>query len=214
MALRHSAELLADEFFLVAHDDVTGKCHLHPRIVALGLAGALLGELVLFRHVTVRSGVVVVIDSRPPDNALTHTVLDHLLSEPEPHPVRTWLAFLAQTSCDGVAGRLERAGYLSHIPSRRPWRSGRWVPNDMSAAAWPRTRLERLMTDSGSMTVSDGVLAGLAAATGLAPGVLWDAGPGDREYLEQVVAALPAPLPELIAQIEAAVGNAILTRRS
>lgn len=215
MALRHSAELLADQFFLLAHDDVTGKCRLHQRVAGLGLAGALLGELVLLRHITIRSGVVVVIDSRPPDDALTHTVLDHLVAEPQPHPVRTWLAFLAQTSGDSVASRLERAGYLTRVPSRRPWRTAaRWVPVDMSAAAWPRTRLERLVANADAMTVADGTLAGLVSATGLAPEILWEARPRDRQYLDHVVSTLPSPLPELLAQTEAAVGNAVIAHRS
>lgn len=215
MAPRYSAALLADQFFLLSHDDVTGKCHLHPRVAGIGLAAALLGELMLHRHVTIRSGAVVVLDRRPPDDSLAHTVLDHLVAESQPHSVRTWLAFLAQTSGENVAERLERAGYLTRITTRRPWRNSvRWVPVDMSAAAWPRARLARLWAEAEPMSESDVVLAGLVRATGLTADVLHEIRPRDREYVEQLVSTLPAPLPELIAQTEAAVGNAILSHRA
>jgi hypothetical protein len=42
---------------LLAHDDVTGKPRAHSRVVGLGLAGALLGELMLFNGpVSARAG--------------------------------------------------------------------------------------------------------------------------------------------------------------
>ena len=38
---------LADDLYLIAHHELTGRPQLAPRAVGLGLAGALLGELVL-----------------------------------------------------------------------------------------------------------------------------------------------------------------------
>ena len=38
---------LADDLYLLAHHEITGKPHLQPRAVGLGLAGALLAELML-----------------------------------------------------------------------------------------------------------------------------------------------------------------------
>jgi hypothetical protein len=38
---------LADDLYLIAHHELTGRPHLAPRAVGLGLAGALLAELVL-----------------------------------------------------------------------------------------------------------------------------------------------------------------------
>ena len=39
--------MLADQYFLIAHEDRTGRSRLHPRATGLGLAAALLGELML-----------------------------------------------------------------------------------------------------------------------------------------------------------------------
>ena len=47
MCSRGVARVLADQFFLIAHEDRTGRSRLHPRATGLGLAAALLGELML-----------------------------------------------------------------------------------------------------------------------------------------------------------------------
>src|SRR5207302_8432860 len=39
--------LVADDLYLLAHDDRTGKPLLHPRPLGIGLAGGLLAELIL-----------------------------------------------------------------------------------------------------------------------------------------------------------------------
>ena len=43
--------LLADDFFLIAHDDRDGRSRLSQRAVEFGLAGAMLGELVLEQRI-------------------------------------------------------------------------------------------------------------------------------------------------------------------
>lgn len=57
--------LIADEFFLMAHNDSRGKAKLHPAATGLGLASGLLGELLLYGHITVSAGQVTVMDRRP-----------------------------------------------------------------------------------------------------------------------------------------------------
>jgi UPF0755 protein len=42
-----SGGVLADQFYLIAHEDRTGRSRLHPRATGIGLAASLLGELVL-----------------------------------------------------------------------------------------------------------------------------------------------------------------------
>ena len=45
---------LADDLYLMAHHEITGKPHLQPRAVGLGLAGALLAELMLVGTICIR----------------------------------------------------------------------------------------------------------------------------------------------------------------
>ncbi len=97
----------------------------------LGLAAALLGELILTGHLDVRQGRVTVRASAAPEDALAHTVLDHLIGEPIDHPVRTWLSFLARTAHADVALRLRRAGHVREQMSRHRFRrTVRYVPTD------------------------------------------------------------------------------------
>ncbi|GIM87721.1 GOLPH3/VPS74 family protein [Salinispora arenicola] len=204
--------LVADEFFLVAHNDIRGKARLHPAATGLGLAGGLLGELVLYGHIMVVDGDLSVVDRRPPADALAHTVLDQLVGEAQHRSVRTWLSFLAQSATTSVGERLSRAGVLRRRESRRLLRTTvGYVPVDPNAAAWPTTRLRVLLERSDPPpTLADAVLLGLIAAAGLDREVLWSTGPRAQHRLTSLVAALPAPLKELVAHTEAAVGAAVL----
>jgi hypothetical protein len=171
-------------------------------------------ELVLTGNVDVRDSTIVVISRTPPEDALAHSVLDRLLVETVPQPVRTWLVVLAQSALADVAQRLERAGYLSRAQPLRLRRSTvHWVPIQMTAAFAPLARLRNALVHTRPMSVADGVLAGLAVAAGLDGHVLWHTDPAVRRYLDWVVGSLPPPLPELVAQTAAAVGSALLSHR-
>jgi hypothetical protein len=203
--------LIADEFFLIAHNDSRGKARLHPSATGLGLAASLLGELVLFGQITVSSGLVAIVDRRPPADALAHTVLDQLVGESQHQAVRTWLSFLAQTAVTSVGERLARAGVLRRQESRRLLRSSvSYVPVDLNTAAWPATRLRALLERPGPPNVPDALLLGLVSAAGLTREVLWSAGPRAHHRLGVLIPALPAPLKELVVHTEAAVGAAVL----
>ncbi|MER7891411.1 GPP34 family phosphoprotein [Micromonospora sp. NPDC094482] len=205
--------LIADEFFLIAHNDSRGKAKLHPAANGLGLAAGLLGELLLYGHVMVTDGLVTVLDRRPPADALAHTVLDQLVGEPQHRAVRTWLSFLAQTSVASVGERLARAGVLRRQETRRLLRTSvSYLPVDLNAVAWPATRLRALLDRPEPPSVPDALLLGLIVAAGLSREVLWSAGPRAHHRLNVLIPALPAPLKELVAHTEAAVGAAVLRR--
>ena len=48
--------MLADQFYLIAHEDRTGRSRLHPRATGIGLAAALLGELILDNKLRIFAG--------------------------------------------------------------------------------------------------------------------------------------------------------------
>ena len=108
--------LVADDLYLLAHDDRTGKPLLPPRPLGTGLAGALLTELMLTRCIGLRSDTAVVIGQDVPQTAVAgHVLLKLIADEPSPLAVRTWLGFLSQTAARDVALRLEQAGYLRRL---------------------------------------------------------------------------------------------------
>jgi hypothetical protein len=203
---------VADDFFLIALDDRTGRLGLHPSATGLGLAGALVAELAFCGNVTVRSGRLYIVTRQPPWDVLAHTTLDRLAGEQ--HELHVWLAFLAQSAVDEVAARLQRRGFITRRATHR-WRHTDivYAPTDANTVAWRPVRLARALARHDELDRPDQMLAGLVLATGLARRVLWNAGPDAFGYLEKVAAGLDPPLRELVAQVQALVGNAVLSHR-
>lgn len=207
--------LLADEFFFVALDDRTGRPRLSPKVFGLGLAGALLGELLLAERITVEGDHVRVVNRHPPADALTHTILDHLLAERAEHPARSWLVFLARRSAEQVADRLWRAGLIRQEQSRRLWRSEPiYPPTDVNTAYSPTARLAHGLSRGRQMTWPDAALCGLAVATGLDDHLLYTSDRAARDYLRHIIDHLTPALHALVWHLHAAVGDAVLTGRT
>jgi hypothetical protein len=207
---------LADEFFFVVHDVQTGKLRLHARSAGLGLAGALLSELVLNGNLDVANGTLTVIDGQPlPEDDLGYRVLRQLTSDRQNRSLRTWLAFFAQGAVERVGVRLTRTGQVQANKTRRPWGTVvRYVPTDLNAAIWPADRLNLLVSRGDPLEFSDAMLAGLVAVTGLTKQVWWDGDAVTVRNIAAAVASLPIPLREILAHTEAAVGDATLSPHS
>ncbi len=204
---------LADDLYLMAHNDVTGKPRLQPRAVGIGLAGALLAELALLGKIWVQPDRTTVADPTRPEDDLAGLVLGLLCSEQ--HAARDWLLFLARTAARDVARRLANSGYLSRVSARRPWRGERWVPVDSDCAFTPLVRVIPALVPSRRVSVHGACLAGLANACGLGPRMFSYAPPhATRECLDQAVRQLSPGLCQLIAQTQAAVESAVLAQRA
>ncbi|MFF4991287.1 GPP34 family phosphoprotein [Streptosporangium saharense] len=201
---------LANDLFFVMHDNSTGRIRLHARLAGLGLAAAILGELMLTGRTTVGLAAgqirLVVLDTTPPEDALVRTALGHIIAEPS-HRFHTWLQFFARTALADVAARMTADGLLRPPGGRL---SRRQAPADVNVAAWPGGRVNLAIQRGERLNVQDSVLLGLLVATGGNRLVLWEQSP---KYFADSIAALPAPLRELIAQTEAAVGDSIISRR-
>jgi hypothetical protein len=202
---------VADELYLIAHHELTGRAHLAPRAVGLGLAGALLAELVLADAISIEAGAVASVWPGQAGDQLTAAVAariagEHLL------PVADWLAFLGRTAAGDVAARLADAGYLAPAP-RRSWRAARWVPVDPDCAFAPVARLNAALELSRPGDGQVVALGGLAAACGLGPRLFLYLPPGARARIDALVPLLGPGLCEVIAQTQAAVDAALLAHR-
>ena len=113
---------LADDLYLMAHHEVTGKPFVQPRALGTGLAGGLLAELMLGASISLRPDGAVLPGRTWSGDELARHVRDLIAAEREPHPVGEWLLFLARTAANDVAGRLERSGYLTQAGRRSPAR--------------------------------------------------------------------------------------------
>jgi hypothetical protein len=159
---------LADDLYLLAHHDATGKPLVQPRAKGLGLAGGMLAELVLPGSLYLVRGGLTVADRRPPPDPLARYVLGLILGEREHHPVRDWLRYFARTAAEDVAYRLAGSGYLARAAGRGLWgRCGRWVPVDADSAFAPLLRVLPALDAARPVPAYGGVLAGLATACGL-----------------------------------------------
>jgi Golgi phosphoprotein 3 (GPP34) len=216
---RGVATVLADEFYLIAHEERTGRSRLHPRATGLGLAAGLLGELMLLGRVRAYGGELYVVSHEPPGDSLAHNVLDLLVVQRRHRELRTWLAFLAQDAAVWVAERLIRAGVVEPV-TRRKLRGTQTVYMPMNsrqrtAAAWAPMRLANVLVQGRTIDIPDRVLAGLVLATGLTRHVLWDfeAHRSGLTTLYAVVESLPTDLRELIEHTEASVGSVLAAGR-
>jgi Golgi phosphoprotein 3 (GPP34) len=204
---------LADDIYLLAHHEVSGRPYLQPRAIGLGLAGGLLAELMLIGAVRVADDRVAVTDRIRPDDGLMRAVQLQVLRERQRHDAREWLLFLAQTAAEDVARRLEHSGYLVLAQQRRPWRAVRWVPVDADCAFAPLIRVKAALDPLRPGGQESTALAGLAVACGLGPRLLAYGPPGARRQLEERIRQLSPSLRELIGHTQAAVDSALLTQR-
>ena len=202
---------VADDLYLVAHHEITGKPYVQPRALGLGLAGGLLSELMLAGHISLWHEEVVLAGHTVPGEGLTGRLLGLLASEHEHHPVRDWLLFLGRTAAEDAARRLEGAGYLTRAGGR--WRGRRWVPVDGDSAFSPLLRVRAALDCSQPLTAHNAVLAGLVSACGLGFRLAQYTPARAGRSTGQAVAQLDPVLRELIAQIQAAVDAALLAHR-
>lgn len=209
---------LADDLYLLAHHEATGKPHLQPRAVGLGLAGALLAELMLAGRIVLSAGQVVAADGPAADgpvapDALARSVLSLVAGEPRRHPARDWLVFLASTAPQDVAARLEQSGYLARVTSRLPFRAGQWVPADCDCAFAPLLRVKAALDPARSPAAQNLTLAGLSVACGLGRQLALYLPEGAHRRIQEVTGQLHPSLRELIAHTQAAVDSALLSHR-
>jgi Golgi phosphoprotein 3 (GPP34) len=203
---------LADDLYLIAHDDRTGRPRLQPRAAGLGLAGGLLAELVLAGRIVIAGDTLAAAGGPDPGDRLARLVLGQLAGEPRRHETGDWLEFLARTAVADVAGRLAQAGYLGWRPARRPRRGGRWVPASPSCAFTALARAAGALHPARPLTAPGASLAAMAAACGLGRLVTEHATPGARS-LEDTAVFLPPALQYLTARTREAVDSALLAHQ-
>ena len=206
--------LVADDLYLLAHEEGSGKAVLQPAALGTGLAGALLAELMLVGWIGLRQDGAVMITRDAPQGAVQqYALLKRIADKPEPQPVRSWLRLMAHSAEQDVAVRLEEAGYLEHVRGRVPWRQGRWVPVNPDWAFAPVLRARAALDPSRPLTAHSAALAGLTVACGLGFKLSEHETPAGRS-VEDAVVQLGPGLQELIAQTETAVESAVLSYRT
>lgn len=185
--------LLADECWLVAHDDTTGTSLLPPRLAGLAAAAGLICEMIHNNRITATDGHLALRNLAPSPDPLQHTVIGHLVREN--HTIDTWLQYFGRTAEDDIAARLIHQGALEEQHSRGLFgrKKHSYVPKATNNAAWPTARIAKRLSQARPVDAVDQILISWIDAVGLNAHVLWD-DPNNvgARYLQYVTTHLPA----------------------
>jgi hypothetical protein len=218
-----SALSLAGDLFLITLGDRTGELLLNAQAVGVGLAGAMVGELVLLGNVAVRAGTLVTVPgSRLPEEPVCRKTLGRLMLESNTVDVHSWLQFFAQDSIEEVSGQLAATGWIERQEQARRLRRANAVTyrpaDEKLSASWRTPRLAQVLHGGAFETWHDVLLAGLVHACGLGGHVLWVTGahPGQEniQHALKIIADREPGLYELVCHVDALVGDAVLTPRT
>lgn len=205
---------LADEFFLVGHDEYSGKPRVNAEVVNTGLSGAVLAELVLAGRATIADGFVVTRDQRPHGEHVTDAALAEILKQEDAHPVRSWVEYLREDVENMVSPRLVKAGIVQRVQMRSMLRQTvRFPATDPIRAVAPQARLRYIVDHSELLDSQTAMLAALVRVTGLEHVLGAGSAREARDVLARITDQLPENLQAIAAGVDAAVANIALTVR-
>lgn len=235
MASLYNQLSLADDLWMAAHDTPDGRPVLHTKPVGIGLAAALLGELVVLNWIQEVDGegrLLLHKDAAqyaPPSDVALSGVLSQLIREHKSsqressrHAASStlsaddWIQHLHLS--DGrrlVEQRLLADSHIHLETHRSLFRSARtvYVPSSSSTSGWPSARLKRSLAEGEELDEKDLALAGLIIAIGLESHALEGLSRRHRDFLsKQIQARMRPSLRQLIMRAESAVGRIALTR--
>lgn len=200
---------LGDEFWLIAHHDYSGKPLCAWPIMAAGLAGAVLGELLMDRQVIFSQGRVLPVQSpRPPLDEVAALAVAELSRQPVAYPVRDWVTHFAELCHDPVCRRLAALQLVEQVRGG-PFGRRRVVPRDPTIGSSPSVLLNYLIgilgDRPGELDYQSAALAGLTLATGLEGEIISDDPAMVRSGLRAMVQKLPDDMLELLGAVQAVV---------
>ena len=206
---------LADELFLVGHDEYSGKPQIGDTALDTGLAGAVLGELVIPGRVHVGEDTLVVVrDQRPYGERVSDAALAEVLKQREPHPVRAWVEYLRDHARMMVAPRLVQSGLVERVQARSMLKQvTRYKAVDALKAASSQARLRYVLDHPANLDEQTAVLGGLVMATNMDFVLGGATARQTRDGLANMTAQLRPELRALVAGVESAVAQLALSAR-
>jgi hypothetical protein len=199
---------LAAGFFLIAHDEFSGKLRVARERLGHGLVAAQLAQLLIAGRIALADGRVVLTDNYAPEpNEVDAYVLDSVQRHVSVRAVRAWVDALAEPLYERIAQRLQDLGIVHReggggLVRRKP---DRFPADDLLTAARPRMRLERMIRSPKDLDLPGAFTASLLWTLG-AEGVLDPEidRTAARELVRQVNEHLPADLHAVLAGARAA----------
>jgi hypothetical protein len=209
---------LAADFFLIAHDEFSGKLRISADLLGCGLVGAQLAELVMTDRIVIEAGRVLVTDVRGDGtDEVGAYVAESIQRQSNTHSVRVWVDTFRDVLYELVARGLIDEGVVRRedggrqLMRRRP---DRFPATDLLAAARPRLRMEHMLRTPQEFDLTGAVLAVLVGALGvesvLDPEIDRTTA---RELIGRLEENLPVDLRSLVEGVRAAVAAVSLTIR-
>lgn len=190
-----------DELYLLAHNE-SGKPLISLPLLGLGLAGALLIELTLSRHVDVDFDRVV---TRPRPATYSQRALSSITNQAltelydarndPPSPTKVLMVW-SEDIYERVRGELLAANIVSPVTVRKfGLLSGTQYRSDEAPMVRARTALRRCVMQESSPTAEDAVLCGLLADLQLERSLLLNTNTGWlRQMLKSIGTRQPIPV--------------------
>jgi hypothetical protein len=206
---------LADEIFLIGHDENSGKPHLSDAAIDTVLAGALLGELLFSGQIALTAETLVVSYSDAPtgDPARDGAMLE-INKQAEHYPVRAWVEHLRTDVRPMVAARLIRLALIERVEVRVMLKTAvRYPFRDRIAAATPIARMRYMLDHPANLDEHSAALAGLILAGTLEFVFGGASGREVRQSLARMSETSHPQLRLLVAGVESAVAALAMRAR-
>jgi hypothetical protein len=186
---------IADELWLLSHHEQSGRAKLEDQRVALGIAGAIICELLVDGLVAIagEQHVFLRYDPRFGRDEVAQWALTEMDRADGKIPVAQWIWHLCADCTPRVAERLAQAGAVEYVKAGLLGGGRRAVALSANVAATPRVRLLHQLA-TGQVDVATLTLGALAVAIDLdtiisrdavAPGLRNDLIYAAKEYLHQ-----------------------------
>lgn len=211
---------LTDELILCCLDQITWRPLVRPRIIGLGLAACVLGQLVAFGKVQLAERKIhLSYTAQPPTTVLMLEVWETVKGEHTPQPVKTWLQYLAEHGAgtgdlfERVSRRMASRGLITVEKQGVLGRRIAYVPLNPTAAAWPFVRIRQRLNrrDHDLPSGRDAFMLGLLSRMGFGDRFV-DSASG-RSRLDAAVGELDPPVLEILDNLDVLVAKAAMTQR-
>ncbi|WIV52644.1 GOLPH3/VPS74 family protein [Amycolatopsis nalaikhensis] len=204
---------LVDSFFFLGHDEFSGRPVLSRTSLGIGLAGAVLCDLLFTDRITVEDRKIRTIATRPPGIPTIDHVFSEIVSEKRAHPVRDWIGHLREELPSLVAENLVALGLVRRTPDRVLLRRRhRYPPADLLVSTAARSKARSAVFGVERPDPHSACLALLA----------WTAGVDDlcepelgraqvRAWMADTHEAMPRRISDVISGVAAAAAAAVYT---
>jgi hypothetical protein len=180
---------LADELLLLAYDDETGRCAVPLIALDLGMAAAVLLDLVLHGRVEVANRAIVPVNPSPTGHETNDEVLHRICAE-QPQPAAFWLQRLRHNLRQHVLASLVAQGVVrdQDVTAWDVLRVHRFPMVDPTAEQEVRGRLAVALAGDSVADERTAALAALVAAVRMEPtlGLAGDAVAKTHQRLEEI----------------------------